>query len=58
VRRRHLGVRREQLITEAGSQVHQMRDLLECGAGGIGHREFAFSSLQAMSCSWLPMVVH
>jgi hypothetical protein len=29
-RLRHLGVRREQLITEAGSQVQQMRDLLEC----------------------------
>jgi hypothetical protein len=27
-RLRHLGVRREQLITEAGSQVQQMRDLL------------------------------
>jgi transposase len=29
-RRRHLGTRREQLITEAGSQIQQMRDLLEC----------------------------
>ena len=29
-RLRHLGVRREQLITEAGSQIQQMRDLLEC----------------------------
>ena len=29
-RLRHLGVRREQLITEAGSQVQQMRALLEC----------------------------
>jgi transposase len=29
-RLRHLGVRREQLITEGGSQVQQMRDLLEC----------------------------
>ena len=29
-RLRHLGTRREQLITEAGSQVQQMRDLLEC----------------------------
>jgi transposase len=29
-RLRHLGVRREQLITEAVSQVQQMRDLLEC----------------------------
>jgi transposase len=29
-RLRHLGNRREQLITEAGSQVQQMRDLLEC----------------------------
>ena len=29
-RLRHLGARREQLITEAGSQVQQMRDLLEC----------------------------
>jgi hypothetical protein len=29
-RLRHLGVRREQLITGAGSQVQQMRDLLEC----------------------------
>jgi transposase len=29
-RLRHLGSRREQLITEAGSQVQQMRDLLEC----------------------------
>jgi transposase len=29
-RLRHLGVRREQLITEASSQVQQMRDLLEC----------------------------
>jgi transposase len=29
-RLRHLGVRREQLITEAGSQVPQMRDLVEC----------------------------
>ena len=29
-RGRHLGVRREQLITGAGSQVQQMRDLLEC----------------------------
>jgi transposase len=29
-RLRHLGVRREQLITEAGGQVQQMRDLLEC----------------------------
>ena len=28
-RLRHLGTRREQLITEAGSQVQQMRDLLE-----------------------------
>ena len=30
VRLRHLGARREQLITEIGSQVHQIRDLLEC----------------------------
>ena len=29
-RLRHLGTRREQLITEAGSQVQQMRDLMEC----------------------------
>ncbi|HEY6279532.1 MAG TPA: transposase [Streptosporangiaceae bacterium] len=29
-RLRHLGCRREQLITEAGSQIQQMRDLLEC----------------------------
>jgi transposase len=29
-RLRHLGVRREQLITDAGSQIQQMRDLLEC----------------------------
>ena len=29
-RLRHLGVRREQLLTEIGSQVQQMRDLLEC----------------------------
>ncbi len=29
-RLRHLGVRREQLLTESGSQVQQMRDLLEC----------------------------
>ena len=29
-RLRHLGARREQLITEVGSQVQQMRDLLEC----------------------------
>jgi transposase len=29
-RLRHLGTRREQLITEAGSQVQQMRDLVEC----------------------------
>jgi transposase len=29
-RLRHLGARREQLITEAGGQVQQMRDLLEC----------------------------
>jgi transposase len=29
-RLRHLGVRREQLITEAGGHVQQMRDLLEC----------------------------
>ncbi len=29
-RLRHLGVRREQLITEAGRQIQQMRDLLEC----------------------------
>ena len=29
-RLRHLGTRRERLITEAGSQVQQMRDLLEC----------------------------
>ena len=29
-RLRHLGVRREQLITEAGSEVQQRRDLLEC----------------------------
>src|ERR1022692_532747 len=29
-RLRHLGTRREQLITEAGSQARQMRDLLEC----------------------------
>ena len=29
-RLRHLGMRREQLITEAGSQIQQMRDLLEC----------------------------
>src|SRR5205823_11610409 len=29
-RLRHLGTRREQLITEAGSQVQQMRDLLGC----------------------------
>jgi transposase len=29
-RLRHLGTCREQLITEAGSQVQQMRDLLEC----------------------------
>src|SRR5512132_1920725 len=29
-RLRHLGVRREQLIVEASSQVQQIRDLLEC----------------------------
>jgi len=29
-RLRHLGTCREQLITEAGSQIQQMRDLLEC----------------------------
>lgn len=29
-RLRYLGARREQLITEAGSQIQQMRDLLEC----------------------------
>jgi hypothetical protein len=29
-RLRHLGTRREQLITRAGSQLQQMRDLLEC----------------------------
>jgi transposase len=29
-RLRHLGARREQLITEIGSQIQQMRDLLEC----------------------------
>ena len=29
-RLRHLGSRREQLITEAASQIQQMRDLLEC----------------------------
>ncbi len=29
-RLRHLGTRREQLITETSSQVQQMRDLLEC----------------------------
>jgi transposase len=29
-RLRHLGTRREQLITEAGSRIQQMRDLLEC----------------------------
>jgi transposase len=29
-RLRHLGTRREQLITEAGSHIQQMRDLLEC----------------------------
>jgi transposase len=29
-RLRHLGTRREQLITEAGGQIQQMRDLAEC----------------------------
>ncbi len=29
-RPRHLGARRQQLITEIGSQVQQIRDLLEC----------------------------
>jgi hypothetical protein len=29
-RLRHLGVRREQLLTEVGGQVQQIRDLLEC----------------------------
>jgi len=29
-RLRHLGTRREQLITDAGRQIRQMRDLLEC----------------------------
>jgi transposase len=29
-RLRHLGARREQLITETGGQIQQMRDLLEC----------------------------
>jgi transposase len=29
-RLRHLGTRREQLLTEAGSQIQQMRDLVEC----------------------------
>jgi len=29
-RLRHLGTRREQLITETGSQIQQMRDLVEC----------------------------
>jgi len=29
-RLRHLGARREQLITETGSQIQQVRDLLEC----------------------------
>jgi transposase len=29
-RLRHLGARREQLVTDAGSQIQQIRDLLEC----------------------------
>jgi transposase len=29
-RLRHLGTRREQLLTEAGSQIQQVRDLVEC----------------------------
>jgi Transposase len=29
-RLRHLGTRREQLVTEAGGQIQQIRDLLEC----------------------------
>jgi len=41
-RLRHLGVRREQLITGAGSQVQQMRDLTGVRlAGGPGRREAA-----------------
>ena len=41
-RLRHLGTRREQLITEAGSQIQQMRDLLECVVAGCpGHSQAA-----------------
>ena len=41
-RLRHLGTRREQLITEAGSQVQQMRDLPGVRvAGCAGHRQAA-----------------
>jgi transposase len=41
-RLRHLGTRTEQLITEAGSQVRQMRDLPGMRlAGRAGHRTAA-----------------
>jgi transposase len=48
-RLRHLGARREQLLTDAGSQVQQMRALLEC----IWPAALATAQQPFRSCTWM-----
>jgi transposase len=53
-RLRHLGNRREQLITEAGGQVQQMRDLLECAWPAVlGTARQPFRSVTWTAALWV-----
>jgi transposase len=53
-RLRHLGTRREQLITEAGRQVQQMRDLLECAwPAALDTARQPFRSQTWMAALWV-----
>jgi transposase len=53
-RLRHLGARREQLITEAGSQVQQIRALLECvWPAGLDAARQPFRSVTWTAAMWV-----
>jgi transposase len=53
-RLRHLGARRERLIVEAGSQVGQIRDLLECvWPAAVGTANWPFRSKTWSAALWV-----
>jgi hypothetical protein len=53
-RLRHLGSRREQLITEVGSQIQQIRDLLECvWPTALGTAQQPFRSRTWIAALWV-----